>query len=211
MPTARSQLAALHHNIIGMFSSYLLAIGGWDGDHWIEQLFNQWHTVTALPRPLRRVSAVIHVKMCLYIAATDGSLYSCTLQSFLLPKQKWKQCPCPIPLWDSTVTSVCSELIAIGVASVNMEAQSDVYQFFENTWTLCGSLYKARWNCLVAVLPRKNVIIVGGGTAVESDIIDTLLREITCLRSFSLPSQCPIAKQSVSGWLFRCHGGDQLR
>ena len=105
------------------------------------------------------------------------------------------------------MTSFCSELIAIGEASVNMEAQSDVY----NTWTLCGSLYKARWDCLVAVLPRKKVIIVGGGTAVESDIIDTLLREITCLRSFSLPSQRPIAKQTVSGWLFRCHGGDQLR
>ena len=134
---------------------------------------NQWHTVTPLPCPLRHVTAVVHGnEVC--VAATNGSLYTCTLQSFLSPKQRWKQFPCPAPLWDSTVTSFCNELIAIWGASVNMEAKLDVYHFFENKWILCGSLCKARWDCLVAVLPGTKVIVVGGGTAVDSDSVDVL-------------------------------------
>lgn len=177
MPTARSQLAAVHH--AHMASTFLLAAGGWNGENWtnvVEQLFiesNEWYKLTMLPSPVRGISAVIHGSD-IFVVATDGSMYTCALRSFLLPKQKWILFPIPLPVWDSTLASFCNELIAIGGASVNMEAHFDVYQFFDNKWSSIGRLCKARWDCLVAVLPGSKAIVVGGGTAVDSDVMDVL-------------------------------------
>ena len=179
MRTARSHLAAIEHTDLTT-SSFVLAIGGWDGEHWIpivEQLFvtsNEWITLTNLPRPIRKITATLH-DGDVFVSAPDGTLYKRAIRSFLLPDQSWKLFVSPVPLWDSTITSFCNELLAIGGATVSMEAMCDIYQFYDGRWLSIGRLRKARWDCLVAVLSGARMMVVGGGTAVDSDVVDVLV------------------------------------
>ena len=156
---------------------YLIVIGGRgsEGETATVELFRveskRWYVLTDLPQPLPLPSATICGDQ-LHVIGTDREGYSCSLQS--LPSNdrpitspltlSWKPLP-PLPVKNSTVATLCGQLVLIGGEQGVWPANS-IHQLVEGQWVEIGSMARGRYWCL-AVSPSPDRILIVGGYEAE--------------------------------------------
>ena len=149
----------------------------------------QWFIASELPHPLTRASATV----CgdnLYLVGghhvEDGpskSVLTCSLsalvqsakpamlggrseKAFSQTEQVWRAVA-SLPVTGSTCTSLNGQLIAVGGwDSHNKKTTNSVYAYDPTTdrWDVISTMPTARRECLVAVLPGNQLMVVGGYT-----------------------------------------------
>jgi len=136
----------------------------------------QWFTANSLPRPLALASSTI----CgdhLYVLR-GKSAFTCTLLSMhslsmgaqqkatspSLP-QEWRKIA-NLPTYYSTCATVHRQLLAVGGLAKDGSKSDAVYRYCSstNSWEVVSHMPTPRYDCLVAVLPSSELMVVGGGT-----------------------------------------------
>ena len=111
------------------------------------------------------------------------SVLACSLTNLLQSSSQtsshsvWKNI-CDAPVCNSTCVAVDGELLAVGGRTEQRKITSAVYKYnpTTNLWDLINNMPIARFDCLVAVLPTKELIVVGGqvqgwlGTSRSSEV-----------------------------------------
>ena len=173
MKAARSEPAVVSTS----GGDYLIVIGGWGSDGFLTaavELFHvkrkRWYKLTDLPQPLLNPSATIFGDQ-LYVIGSDGSSYSCSLQS--LPSSdrpitspltlSWKPLP-PLPVAASTAATLCGQLVLIG-GKQDRSLVNSIRQLVEGQWVEIGSMISGRYYCLAVSPSPDRILIVGGGGA----------------------------------------------
>ena len=178
MPTKRYNTAAVttqHH---------LIVAGGHDGLNrlnTVEVMDIQtlvWSTAAGLPHPYSNASAAICGDQLYMLGGndTDGhtkSVLTCSRTSLLQLRSRtsshpvWKRIS-DAPVYWSTCVAVDGELLAVGGRDEQYEATSAVYKYEPTTdsWHLISNMPTGRYECLAAILPTNEMImmVVGGGT-----------------------------------------------
>ena len=69
-----------------------------------------------------------------------------------------------VPVYCSTCAAVNGELVAVGGLGAGSENTSAVHKYNPTTdsWDIISNMPTARRNCLVAVLPTNEMMVVGG-------------------------------------------------
>ena len=176
---------------------YLIVIGGHDGDGRLTatvELFQvksrRWYKLTDLPQPLPFPSATVCGDQ-LNVIGTDANGYSCSLQALPSSNQpiksaltlSWKPLP-PLPVIESTATTLCGQLIVIGGSRRDGSRVNSIHQLVDGQWVEIGSMATDRYSCLVVrPLPNK-IIIVGGYGSVFGSF----------LRSVDIVEECIVTK-----------------
>ena len=159
---------------------YLIVIGGYGSGKWwsatVELLHVQkkkWYKLTHLPQPLPVPSATI-CGDTLHVIGSNDDGYSCSLQS--LPSNdrpitspltlSWKPLP-PLPVTESTVATLCGQLVLIGGIQGGSLVNS-IHQLVEGQWVEIGSMTSVRRWCLAVSPSPDRILIVGGVGAVDS-------------------------------------------
>ena len=186
MPTKRYNVSAL------CTGALLIVAEGAKGDGVIltsveilNTLTHQWRIVTALPQPLSTSSITVCGDRLYLLGGADRdfkwtqSVYSCSLTTFLGPSEShvvgrvgqsepddsgtWIRVA-DLPVVRSTAVSLHGQLIAIGGRDLNNIPTSNIHQYnaSTNTWKVIGHMATPRYRCLAAVLPDKQLMVVGG-------------------------------------------------
>ena len=93
--------------------------------------------------------------------------------------QVWQEVA-DVPVYLSTCTTINGQLLAVG-GNVSNRSNTDAiyrYDLTSNSWEIISHMPTARCWCLVAVLPRSELMVVGGCTEVFND---TDAVEIACV------------------------------
>ena len=167
MNTARWDHAVLSED------DYVIAVGGEDDETSVELLTvstNTWSTVTSLPQPLRCITATLSCNI-LYAMDRDGRTFSISMSHWTKntsrepsrPHPTWQPLPHDAPMQDSTLTTACGEVMAVGGLRGGT-ATGDVYQLRQREWVRIGCMHTARDWPIVAVLrvPGHSMLVVGG-------------------------------------------------
>ena len=147
----------------------------------------QWHSAPDLPQPLCQSSLILcgdlvyllggyNNKLC-----TDVAVYSCSLNSLLSDKwlggrlfsaltqfsrgSPWKRVA-DLPVKASTTVILNSRLLTIGGLDTANKPIIAVhaYQPITDSWEIISHMTTPRSECLAAVLPNNQLMIVGGRT-----------------------------------------------
>ena len=189
MPTGRRGAAA-----VCSLNSLIVAGGTTMGSHHdnlatVEMMDTetlQWSTANSLPHPFAYASATICGDRLYMLGGFDQngrtksvltcslSLLSCTGQSpsrgvrskTTPPLADVWQSIASLPVYGSTCATVNKHLLAVGGMDVRGESTKNVYNYNPTTdsWDIVSCMATARFDCLVAVLPGNDVMVVGGGT-----------------------------------------------
>ena len=143
---------------------YVIVIGGnWTATVELFQVkTKRWYQRTNLPQPLPRTSATICGDL-VHVIGDSAKGYSCSLQAILssIPRLvSWKPLP-PLPVTESTVSTLCGELVLIG-GKCGKSPVNSIHQLVDGQWVKIGSMASGRSHCL-AVSPSPNKIIIVGG------------------------------------------------
>ena len=138
-----------------------------------------WSTVASLPHPYADTSSVIcgdHLYMLGGVDDKDKtkSVLTCSLRELL-------QSSSSSPVWHrvddspahlSSCAAVNGELLAVGGCDEKGKATTAVYKYTPttNSWHLISDMATARWQCLVAVLPTSELMVVGGRKDGNNDV-----------------------------------------
>ena len=140
-----------------------------------------WSTVAGLPHPYTRASAAVCGDQ-LFLLGGDHkrgemslSAMICSLTELLQsnhrspPATVWQRIT-DTPLYYSTCVAVNGEIVTVGGQDMNCKSSAAVYKYNPTmkSWDAISHMLSARHSCLVAMLPKK-LIVVGG----ESDLCDT--------------------------------------
>ena len=140
-----------------------------------------WSTAASLPQLCFNASAII-CRDQLYILGginTSGftkSVLTCSLTELLQSHSSsvWSYVA-DVPVYSSTCVDVNGELVAVG-GDDKGKPTSAVYKYnpITDSWQLISNMPTARSECLVAVLPTNEMIVVGGfGSATDKiDIVN---------------------------------------
>ena len=151
-----------------------------------------WSAVANLCHPYSRASVTICGDHVYILGGCDNNLsdlksvITCSLSNLLKSTPSsagvWRRVA-NVPLYMSTCASVCGELLAVGgcvkdsivkrmwreIADIahgieGRKAKDCIYRYNQktNTWDLIGHIPTPRWNCLVAVGPAGEIMVVGG-------------------------------------------------
>ena len=165
MNTARWDHAVLSED------DYVIAVGGEDGETSVE-LFtvstNTWSTVTSLPQPLTAITATLSCNI-LYAMGYDGRTFAISMSHWTKntsrepprPHPTWQPLPHDAPLWGSTLTTVCGEVMAVG-GGRGGTTTGDVYQLRQREWVRIGCMDTAREWPIVSVIGGHSMLVVGG-------------------------------------------------
>ena len=181
MNTARSDSAVAGTSDDG----YLIVIGGFcGGDHWTAtvELFQvqsrRWYKLTDLPQLLIFPSATLCSDQ-LNVIGTGTNGYSCSLQ--VLPSREqpitspltpsWKPL-LPLPVTDSTVATLCGQIVLIGGRRGGSLVNS-IHQLVDGQWVKIGSMATGRERCSVVSPSPDKIIIVGGWNYIVEECIVT--------------------------------------
>ena len=170
MPTKRSLTAAIATQY------HLIVAGGEDGSKHLNTMevmdiqTQVWSTATSLPHPCSRASAAIcggHFCML----GGDGrtkSVLTCSLTNLLQSHSSLSEDSSHLmwnsisdaPVCGSTCVAVDGELLAVGGTG----GSSAIYRYepTSDSWDLISNMQTGRYNCLVAVLPSNEIMVVGG-------------------------------------------------
>ena len=131
-----------------------------------------WSTAASLPHPYCTASATICGDHLYMLGGYDNSGHSksvltCSLTELLQSHSPsvWSSVV-DVPVYRSTCADVNGELVAVGGRDVRGKTTSAVYKYNPTTdsWQLISNMPTARHQCLVAVLPTNEMIVVGGCT-----------------------------------------------
>jgi hypothetical protein len=147
----------------------------------------QWYTTHDLPQPLCQSSLILCGDLVYLLGGyndelcTDVAVYSCSLISFLLPKwlggrlvctltqssigSPWKRIA-DLPVKASTAVTFNGRLLVIGGLDAARKPTTAVhmYQSTTNSWEVISHMTTPRSECLAAVLPDNQLMVVGGRT-----------------------------------------------
>ena len=171
-----------------IYSTYSLVIGGdssWSGEFSVTlEMLDQhvWTMLGDLPRPLGLLSATVCGSELYVISGyTESKGYSCSLNRIAAsddpttspPALTWTPMPQVPVLW-STSASLSNKLLLVGGIDRNTNnASSSLYVLSQGEWVETGSLSHAVYNCLVACLSEKRMVVVGGETLTSSsDVVE---------------------------------------
>ena len=109
----------------------------------------------------------------LYILTFSGSVFSFSLPTLLqsssavLPDttDAWQRVA-DVPVEDSTLTTLCGQLVAVGGCKGLLEPVDTIHLYDPsmNSWHVIGHMPTARSRCLVATLPGDILVVIGGFT-----------------------------------------------
>jgi hypothetical protein len=134
----------------------------------------QWSTAADLPRLLSYTPASVCGDQ-IYIPGVSNT-YTCSLQSLLRSSKKsflanfrnrgarvWKEVAAP-PVTETTCVSIHTQLLTIGGKDSNREPTSAVHMYNPTTdsWEVISHMGTPRYNCIAAVLPNNQLMVVGG-------------------------------------------------
>ena len=197
MPTKRYGVSAL------CTGTTLIVAGGDDGKNNVEVLntdTREWHTAPDLPLPLARSSIALCGDLVYLLGGLNknrefiNSVYSCSLTSVLSstgsktlggrlvstltrssPGSPWNRVT-DLPLVGSTAVSLHGRLLAIGGQDSKWKPTTAVYMHHPttNSWGIISHMTTPRSQCLSAVLPDNQLMVVGGLTTdhKECDLVE---------------------------------------
>ena len=186
MPTKRSDAVAVTS------PAYLIVAGGMTGSALKDQTSAVevmdtatlvWSVVARLPHPYRRASATICGDRVYILGGENAniktkSVLTCSLtelvRSSSLSSSVWDGIA-DAPAYRSTCAAVNGELLMFGGCDKQYKPMSAIHKYNRatNSWDLINSIPSPKYNCLVAVLPSQEVMVVGGSsntTEVEVEI-----------------------------------------
>ena len=186
MPTKR------YHTTAVCSGRYLIVAGGRAGKAAVlstvevmDAETHQWFKASSLPLPIYQASMTICGENLYmlggYSQSPTKSVFTCSLRSLLQSNT-----PCPklnnslsstettsvwknvadTPLYFSTCTSLCGELLAIGGEDEDHNQTTAVHKYdtVKNSWRVISHMATPRSQSLVAVLPQNKLMVVGGWT-----------------------------------------------
>ena len=183
MNTARWDHAVLSED------DYVIAVGGRDGETSVE-LFtvstNTWSTVTSLPQPLTDITATLSYNI-LYAMDSGGRTFSISMSHWTKntsrepprPHPTWQPLPHRAPVVESTMTSVCGEVMAVGGVR-GVTTTGDVYQLCQREWVRIGCMDTAREWPIVSVIGGHSMLVVGGGSPSSSSLLTAVELAVLC-------------------------------
>ena len=132
----------------------------------------EWFSASSQPLP----SWMPSLAVCgteLYALDSKRLVFSCSLPTLLQSSSAvqpettdvWQKLAY-VPVEDSTLTTLCGELIAVGGRNERSEPVDtiQVYDRSENSWHIIGHMPTARYDCLVATLLSDTLVVIGGVT-----------------------------------------------
>ena len=141
-----------------------------------------WSTVASLPHRYFRASGTICGDQLYMLGGWDDkgimikSVLTCSLTELLQSSSSsiWHRVA-DAPAYGSTCAAVKGELLAVGGCENDNKSTSAVHKYnpTTNSWDLISHMPTARYNCLVAVLPNSEMMVVGG------NILVTLIDDLT--------------------------------
>ena len=176
MPTKRQGTTAL------CTGTALIVAGGRDKDMLTLQAVEvlntetlQWSTAADLPQPLTFAPAAVcgdHV----YIMG-ESKMYACSESVFTLIHKSflarlwnrhtgvWKKIAAP-PVVETTCVSIHGRLLAIGGKGSDKQPTTAIHMYTPTTdsWEVISHMGTPRWNCIAAVLPDNQLMVIGGST-----------------------------------------------
>ena len=178
MPTKRHYTAAV------CSGKTLVVIGGQSGSNVhlktvelldIDSL--QWFIASELPHSLHSASATVCGNHLYLVGGFDErgptkSVLTCSLSALVQsakPATQTEQVWCEVaslPVVRSTCASLNGQLIAVGGFDSVTKLSNSVYAYNPRTdhWDVISTMPTARYDCLVAVLPGNQLMVVGGCT-----------------------------------------------
>jgi hypothetical protein len=135
----------------------------------------QWSTAADLPQPLSYTPAAVCGDQ-VYILG-KSNMYTCSVitliqscKSFLASFRNkgarvWKEVAAP-PVTESTSVSIHGRLLAIGGEDSDQKPTSAIHMYNPPTdsWEVISHMGTPRTNCIAAVLPSNQLMVVGGFT-----------------------------------------------
>jgi serine/threonine protein kinase len=179
MPTKRYGTTAL------CTEAALIVAGGGNNESGVSELRTvevlnietlQWSTAADLPQPLRFAPAAVCGDQ-VYILG-KSNMYACSLQALLQSSKKsflasvwsivaiarvWKEIAAP-PVTQTTCVSIHGQLLAIGGRDSDKKPTSVIHMYNPTTdsWEVNSHMGTPRYDCIAAVLPNNQLMIVGG-------------------------------------------------
>ena len=135
----------------------------------------QWYTATSLPEPLWRSSATVtEGRLCMLGGINHNwnathAVYTCLPDVVTFPTREaefvniaWEKLT-DLPVTNSTCTSLCNQLLAVGGCKETQPVTS-VYQydFDTNAWKVISNMGCARYDCFAVIIPGDQLMVVGG-------------------------------------------------
>jgi N-acetylneuraminic acid mutarotase len=138
----------------------------------------QWSTAADLPQPLKFAPSSVcgdHI----YVLG-KSNMYTCSLQALIQSSKKsflasfrnrgarvWKEVAAP-PVTKTTCVSFHSQLLVIGGKGSDQKSTSAVHMYNPTTdsWEVISHMGTPRYNCIAAVLPNNQLMVVGGYTGI---------------------------------------------
>jgi hypothetical protein len=172
MNIARSHAAVLKSG------DNIVVIGGFDnGRSWtnsvelLQARCRKCVKLTPLPLPLSNPSATTCGNFA-HVIGSSGCGCSCFLQ-IPPPNEKptvshlisWTPLP-PLPVNDSTATTLCGQLVVFGGKQRGMWVNS-IHQLLDGKWVEIGSMCSSRSECLLASISPEKTLVLGGWGAQE--------------------------------------------
>ena len=109
----------------------------------------------------------------LYVLDSEKTVISCSLPTLLqsssavFPKttEVWQKLT-RAPVEDSTLTTRCGQLVAVGGRNALSEPVDTIHLYdpLMDSWHIIGYMPTARYDCLVATLPGDILVVIGGVT-----------------------------------------------
>ena len=131
-----------------------------------------WSTVASLPHPCRNASVAICGDHLYMLGGSDKkgdtkSVFTCSLSELLQSSSSsssvWHGVA-DAPTYHSACAAVNTGLLAVGGWNkdhVKMEAAIHKYNQKTASWDVISNMPTTRWHCRVAVLPTKEIMVIG--------------------------------------------------
>ena len=141
----------------------------------------QWSTAADLPQPSLWLAPASICGDQVYILGKSNMLYTCSLQALLQSCKSflasfrtrgarvWKEVAAP-SVTDTTCVSIHGQLLAIGGSDSDGDPTSAVHMYNPTTdsWEIISHMGTPRMECIAAVLPNNQLMVVGGYTHISS-------------------------------------------
>ena len=163
----------------------------------------QWSVACNLPHPLAEATATVCGNHIYLLGGSDGnsrtkSVLKCTVPALLQSCPAWQQSPqlwlkqklspsnrrgvwqqvADVPTYWSTCVTLGNQLLAIGGRDPDDRQTNEIYLYDQtaNSWRVVSTMAMARSDCLAAVLPTNELMVVGGhiraGFPTDTDAVE---------------------------------------
>ena len=137
----------------------------------------QWSTAADLPHPLSYAPAAVCGDQ-IYILGR--AMYTCSAQRFLSSvgnrdARVWKEVAAP-PVTTTTCVSIHGRLLVIGGRGSDGKLTSAIHMYNPTTdsWEVFSHMGTPRGDCIAAVFPNNQLMVVGGCISVYQSVTDSV-------------------------------------